>query len=87
MKDVVHQGGWSVYLLKCRGDRLYIGATNNLKNRLSIHGKGLGSKFVRAFSPFRFVASLEVGEKEKALALEYRLKRLSKFQKLEAFKK
>ncbi|HNW43220.1 MAG TPA: GIY-YIG nuclease family protein [Elusimicrobiales bacterium] len=50
-------GNWFVYILKCRGGRLYTGITNNLEKRVAAHRAGRGAKFTRAFGPVRLAWS------------------------------
>jgi putative endonuclease len=77
---------WCIYLLQCKGNRLYIGVTNNLKNRLLTHQNGKGSRFVRAFSPFSLIGIIENLTKQEAMQKEYKLKKLSHQNKIKYFK-
>lgn len=74
-------GRWVVYLLRCRGDRLYCGVTNDLEARWQAHRLGKGAKFTRAFPPIAFDAAMDVDGKRTALRIEATLKRLPKARK------
>lgn len=67
-----------VYMLRCSDGSLYTGWTNNLKNRLEKHNKGLGAKYTRARRPCKMVFFIEVSDKKRAMQIEYRIKRLNK---------
>ena len=67
-----------VYILRCSDGSLYTGWTNNLKNRLEKHNKGLGAKYTRARRPCDLVFFMEVSDKKIAMKIEYRIKKLKK---------
>ena len=72
-----------VYLLECRGGRLYTGITTDLERRMQEHvDGGRGARFTRAHPPARLLAAEEVSDRSAALKLEARLKRLERSQKL-----
>ena len=73
---------WSVYALSCKGGSLYIGVTNDIERRIKAHSNGTGSRFVWAHRPFKLATVIDCESKQAAMALEYRLKRLRKAQKL-----
>ncbi len=77
---------WVLYLLTCRGGRLYTGITNDLNNRLKAHEQGKGSKFVRAFSPFELAAIIPCKNGTEARKLECKIKKLRRSEKLELVK-
>jgi len=71
-----------VYILKCRGGRLYTGITNNLAKRVAAHRAGLGARFTRAFAPVRLVWS-EAGYTHSAAARrEAAIKKLPRSAKI-----
>ena len=67
-----------VYILRCSDGSLYTGWTNNLQNRLEKHNNGIGAKYTRARRPCKLVFYKEVSDKNKAMRIEYRIKRLNK---------
>lgn len=73
---------WLVYALRCKGDVLYIGVTNDLEKRLQAHAGGTGSRFVWSRRPFVLVAVIPCEGKREAMSLEYRLKTLKRSRKL-----
>ena len=73
---------WFVYILKCSDDSLYTGSTNNLQKRIENHNKGIGSKYTRSRLPVVLFKYFEVANKSEALKLEYKIKQLSRKDKL-----
>lgn len=73
---------WYVYILKCADDTLYTGITKNLEKRIKQHNEGKGAKYTRGRGPVALVKSFTCNSKGEALKLEYRLKQLSKEEKL-----
>lgn len=72
-----------VYLLECRGGRLYAGITTDPERRLAEHrGSRNGARFTRANPPAELLAALRVGNRSKALKLEAALKKLRRAEKL-----
>lgn len=72
-----------VYLLECRGGRLYTGITTDVERRLEEHCHGQrGARFTRAHPPVRLLAACRVGTRSVALSLEAALKRLKPAEKL-----
>ena len=57
-----------VYILECKDNTYYTGYTTNVKHRLKMHNLGRGAKYTRARRPCR---------------LEYRIKQLSRKEKLD----
>ena len=71
-----------VYILKCRGGRLYTGITNDLEKRVKAHKEGRGAKFTRAFGPVRLVWSRAGFNRSGAARREAEIKRLPRNEKL-----
>ena len=72
-----------VYMLSCRGGRIYTGYTTNFFRRLQAHQLGKGGKFTRAFAPVRVLVCWKVANNPTlARQLEYYIKRLSRKKKL-----
>lgn len=73
-----------VYVLECRGGRLYTGITTDVERRLAEHRDGRrGARFTRAHPPAALRASVQVTDRSEALKLEAALKRLPRARKLE----
>lgn len=76
-------GHWFVYMLECRGGRLYTGITTDVARRLEEHGGGRrGARFTRAHPPAALRAVKRVANRSQALRLEIELKRLRRPGKL-----
>tara|TARA_A100001015_G_scaffold85589_1_gene95133 strand:- start:6015 stop:6272 length:258 start_codon:yes stop_codon:yes gene_type:complete len=52
----------------------YVGFTNNLKKRLSLHNSGRGAKFTRG-SNWKIIYRKKYTNKSKAMSEEYKLKK------------
>lgn len=72
-----------VYILKCGDDSLYTGWTNNLEKRVNAHSSGKGAKYTKARLPVELVYYEEFEDKIEAMKREYRIKQLSRKEKLE----
>ncbi|MGH8127346.1 MAG: GIY-YIG nuclease family protein [Gammaproteobacteria bacterium] len=74
---------WFVYILECRGGRLYTGITTDVGRRMAEHRGGRrGARFTRAHPPGKLYALARVKDRSEALKLEAALKRLRRSQKL-----
>jgi len=74
---------WYLYLIRCRDGSLYTGITTDVDRRLAEHQSGKGSKYLRGRSPLILVFQKELGSKNLALAMENKVKKLTKKQKEE----
>lgn len=75
---------WTVYLLLCRGNRLYTGICKDLERRMEQHASGRGAKFTRAHPPERLVAKHTGLTLSQALRLEIAIKALPRSAKISA---
>ncbi len=73
---------WFVYILECLDGSYYTGITNDLDKRMIAHKKGTGSKYVRAKGFKELISSKKYSSKSEALKVEYKIKKLSKKDKL-----
>ena len=73
---------WFVYVLRCRGDRLYCGIAKDVQARFADHVAGRGAKFTRAFSPIEVVAFKPARNQSDALREERAFKALAREEKL-----
>ncbi len=73
---------WIVYLIKCSDDSIYTGITNNLEKRLEKHNKGTACKYTKGRGPVTLLKHFPCASKSEALQLEYKIKQLSKSEKL-----
>jgi putative endonuclease len=73
---------WYVYLLRCADDTIYCGITNDLDSRIKKHNEGKGAKYTLGRGPVALIKSFEYATKSEALKEEYRIKQLSRDEKL-----
>ena len=73
---------WHLYLLECKGCRLYAEITNRLQERLEAHRIGAGAKFTRAFPPVRLIGTREFPDRSSASKAEYAIKQMRRSEKL-----
>lgn len=79
----MHLNKWYVYIVRCsKDDTLYTGITNNLERRIKQHNENKGAKYTRGRGPIVLIKSFEFTTKNKALKEEYRIKQLSRQEKL-----
>ena len=70
-----------VYMLRCAGNRIYTGYAVDVEARFEQHKSGKGAKFTKAFPPECVLRTFELKNKECALRLEARIKKLSRQEK------
>ncbi len=68
---------WSVYILNCRGGRLYTGVALDVAQRFEAHLAGKGARFTRSFPPESILVQWPCANQRVALQLEYAIKQLS----------
>jgi putative endonuclease len=71
------------YILRCSNDTLYSGWTTNVEQRLKQHNLGLASKYTRSRLPVSLVIFWEVPSKKEAMSFEWKIKQLTREQKLQ----
>ena len=74
---------WHLYLVRCHDGRLYTGITTDVARRFSEHqGNGdTGAKYLRGKGPLVLVFQRKLGSRSLALAVESKVKKLSKARK------
>lgn len=70
------------YMVECSDGTLYTGWTNNLEKRIKAHNDGKGAKYTKTRLPVRLIYYEEFLTKEEAMQREYRIKRLTRAEKL-----
>lgn len=73
---------WLVYILRCGDGTLYTGITDDLTHRLEMHRAGKGAKYTRGRAPLTLVYRENAPSYSDALKREYRIKQLSRLEKL-----
>jgi len=76
---------WYLYVVRCRHGSLYTGITTDVSRRFAGHqGNGdSGAKYLRGRGPLALVFQKKLGSRSLALAVESRVKKLSKSKKEE----
>ena len=66
---------YHVYMLISLGDKpvTYVGYTNNLKKRITLHNKNKGAKFTRG-RKWKLIYKEKYGSKKEAISREYYIK-------------
>jgi len=78
---------WDIYILECSDKTLYIGITTDLKRRVREHNEGkTGAKYTAGRRPVKLVYTCRRKNQSRALKEEYRLKSLSRAEKLALIK-
>ena len=72
---------WFVYLLECRGQKIYTGVTPCLEERMKKHARGTGARFTKINPPERLLGFRPFPSKREAMQVESAIKRVSKPQK------
>ena len=70
------------YMVECSDGTLYTGWTNNLEKRIKAHNDGKGAKYTKTRLPVRLIYYEEFLTKEEAMQREYRIKCLTRTEKL-----
>ncbi len=76
-----------VYILLTENSTLYCGYTDNVEKRFAAHCSGHGAKYTRANKPLKVVYTKEFLTKSEAQKEEYRIKHLSREEKLKLIDK
>ena len=76
-----------LYIVKCADKTLYTGITVNLLRRVREHNEGkLGAKYLAGRRPVKLVYSKKFRNRSAASRAEYRMKQLSRPEKLKIIK-
>ncbi len=70
------------YILLIENNSLYCGYTDDVEKRFNAHMEGKGAKYTRAHKPVKIVYVKEFDTKSEAMKEEYRIKHLSRKEKL-----
>ena len=74
---------WYVYIVKCIDGSLYTGVTTDVSRRLNEHNRtSKGAKYTRSRRPVQLVWTKQVNSRSEAQKEEYRIKQLSRKNKL-----
>ena len=73
---------WYIYIVECSDGTLYTAITTDINRRLLEHNSGKCAKYTRTRRPVVLRASFEVKNRSEASKEEYRIKKLSRLEKL-----
>lgn len=74
---------WWVYIVCCADDSLYTGITTDLERRIAEHNDSKkGAKYTRSKRPVKLVFSENHPDRSSASKREYRIKKMSRTNKL-----
>jgi putative endonuclease len=73
---------WFIYLLECKGGKIYCGITTDIEKRFKAHVSGKGAKFTRANPPLRMIAAKPCCSRSDASKSELAIKQLTPSQKI-----
>lgn len=74
---------WYLYVLACKGNKLYTGITVNLAQRYAQHLAGKGAAFTRSNPPLNLLAASYYPCRSTATKAEIAFKKLRKVKKIE----
>lgn len=83
MANSLKNKSWFVYIIQSQKDgTLYTGITTNVEKRLKAHNNGTGAKYTKGRGPFKLLKSIKCKDKSTASKLEYKIKQLSREEKI-----
>lgn len=84
-KTTAVKGAWWLYMIQCSDGSLYTGVSTDVQRRYNEHNQQgpRTARYLRGRAPLQLVFSVEVGGRGQALKLEYRVKQLSRVEKLQ----
>lgn len=77
---------WFTYILECSDKTFYIGTTNDIDKRIEKHNSGNGAKYTRGRGPVKLLYFTAFESRSEACKEEYRLKKLTREEKLALIK-
>lgn len=77
---------WYVYIVKCNDNSLYTGITTDVDKRIKKHNSGKGAKYTKTGLPVTLQVFFEATDRSEASKLEYKIKQLSRVEKLKIIK-
>jgi len=72
---------WYFYIARCKDKNLYIGVTNNTKERIKRHNKGQGAQWIKQHGPAKIVYTEEYNTYLEAHRRELQVKKWSRKKK------
>lgn len=72
---------WHLYILRCKGNKLYTGITVDVQKRFEAHCAGKGAKYTRGRGPLTLEYHEACGSHSQALKRELEVKGLTREKK------
>uniref|UniRef100_A0A7C4R2N9 GIY-YIG nuclease family protein n=1 Tax=candidate division CPR3 bacterium TaxID=2268181 RepID=A0A7C4R2N9_UNCC3 len=72
---------WYLYILICKGDKLYTDIAKDVEARFELHKTGKGAKYTRANKPIKIVYTEEFKTRSRALKREAEIKKMNREEK------
>jgi putative endonuclease len=82
MAESGQEKGHFVYIVRCANDALYTGYAGDVQQRVKAHNAGRGGRYTRSHLPVTLLVAWAFTSKRDALQVEYKIKQLSRKQKL-----
>jgi len=82
MDELGQEEGHYVYIVRCANDALYTGYARDVQKRVKTHNAGRGGRYTRSHLPVTLLVAWSFTNKREALQVEYKIKQLSRKQKL-----
>lgn len=82
MSDGDGEDTWWVYMIACRGGKIYTGTARDPEARFERHRAGKGAAFTRANPPVALLRSVPFGTRSDACREEAALKKKTRGEKL-----
>jgi putative endonuclease len=73
---------WYVYILECSDLTFYTGISNDVEKRINTHNKKKGAKYTKTRTPLKLVYQQSFETKSLAAKEEWRIKQLTRNQKI-----
>jgi putative endonuclease len=73
---------WNVYIIQCADATLYTGISNDVAKRVETHNNKKGAKYTKTRTPVKLVYQQSFESKSLAAKEEWRIKQLTKSQKI-----
>ena len=80
------QNPWYVYIIECRTEDLYVGITQDVRERVAKHNKGTACRYTKYRRPVKLIYTEEHTTKTEARQREIVVKKYSRRKKLELIK-
>ncbi len=78
---------WYVYIVECSDGSLYTGITTDIEKRINTHNKGKGARYTKTRLPVVLRAYFDGFDRSTASKEEYRIKQLTRQEKIKLFLK